>query len=83
MKLYLYSTSSCQLCEQAEAMLRSLGANARLSWDTIDIADDEQLIKRYELRIPVLYRPDTDAELCWPFSEADILGWLKSEKAGN
>ena len=77
MKLLLYGTSACHLCEQAEVLLQSLD----LSWDKIDIADDKQLMHSYELKIPVLYQPDTHAKLCWPFSGADILGWLENAKS--
>ena len=76
MKLCLYGTSACHLCEQAEAMLQGLTENIMLSWDTIDIVDDEQLMQRYSLKIPVLHEPEAEAELCWPFTESDILHWL-------
>lgn len=34
---------------------------------TVDIADDDSLIERYGQEIPVLYRPDIDMDMVWPF----------------
>lgn len=76
LQLHLYSTSHCHLCEQAEDLLRHLAAKAHFSWQTIEIADDATLLSQYEIRIPVLRRLDTDAELSWPFSERDALNFL-------
>jgi glutaredoxin len=63
MKLVLYSTSYCHLCEQAEALLAQLGIEA----EHIDIVDDDDLLERYGTRIPVVNRLDTGSELGWPF----------------
>ncbi len=62
MRLLLYGTEFCHLCEQAEALLQAIGVNA----EYIDIADDDALIESYGTRIPVLRRED-GAELGWPF----------------
>jgi hypothetical protein len=71
--LILYGTSCCHLCEQAEAVLREAGVAAQ----HIDIADDDGLLERYGVRIPVLRRSDTGAELGWPFDAADVIRFLK------
>jgi hypothetical protein len=42
----------------------------------IDIAENDTLLTEYGLRIPVLQRQDTKAELNWPFSEVDLLKFL-------
>lgn len=63
MKLILYGTSHCHLCEQAEALLAQLGVEA----EHIDIVDDDDLLERYGTRIPVVKRMDGDSELGWPF----------------
>lgn len=68
-KLVLYMTCGCHLCEQAESVLREqAGVVVRL----VEIADDEELLERYGVRIPVLRRLDTGAELGWPF-DADAV----------
>lgn len=71
--LYLYSTSHCHLCELAEALLIEFTTE---TVDIIEIADDEQLLLAYGMRIPVLMRNDTKAELSWPFNSADIALFL-------
>jgi hypothetical protein len=43
----------------------------------IDISDDDTLLAQYEIRIPVLQRQDTKAELNWPFNDLDINEFLK------
>ena len=43
----------------------------------VEITDDEQLLARYGLKIPVIQRQDTLAELSWPFSEAEIIKFIQ------
>ncbi|MFA6120463.1 MAG: glutaredoxin family protein [Sideroxydans sp.] len=68
MKLVLYGTTYCHLCEQAEAVLHAVGVDA----EHIDIAEDDALLEKYGVRIPVVKREDTGAELGWPFDEAAV-----------
>jgi glutaredoxin len=68
MKLLLYGTRSCHLCEQAEALLGAAGITAVYT----DIAEDEALLKKYGMRIPVVRRIDNGAELGWPFDAAAL-----------
>ncbi len=63
MKLNLYGTEFCHLCEQAQAVLLAIGVSA----EHIDITEDDGLLERYGTRIPVLWREDSGAELGWPF----------------
>ncbi len=73
MDIELYGTTFCHLCEEAEAILREIGIEAYY----IDIADDDELTEKYGIRIPVLQRRDTGAELGWPFDAARVLEFLK------
>lgn len=75
-RLVLYSTSACHLCEQALVLLRSLPASA-WSLEEVDISDSEALFERYGLLIPVLRRDDTGAELNWPFDGQDVARLLR------
>ena len=72
MDLELYGTSFCHLCEEAEAILREIGIEA----DYIDIANDDELLEKYGIRIPVLKRVDTDTELGWPFDALAVSQFL-------
>ncbi|MDR2874630.1 MAG: glutaredoxin family protein [Methylobacillus sp.] len=67
----LFSTEHCHLCEQAEVLLKNLA----LPCEVVEIADDDALLARYELRIPVLRRDDTQQELDWPFTRATVLAF--------
>lgn len=77
-ELELYSTSACHLCEVAEALLAGVVPEARLAWQcyVVDIADDDELLECYGIRIPVLRRSDTGAELGWPFDASQLLAFL-------
>jgi hypothetical protein len=65
-QLILFSTSHCHLCDLAVEMV--MHVNEPHNLQIIDIADDAYLLELYGLRIPVLRRLDTKAELNWPFS---------------
>ncbi|HSA47126.1 MAG TPA: glutaredoxin family protein [Candidatus Competibacteraceae bacterium] len=67
--LALYATSGCHLCEQADALIRR---TVTLSFRTIEITDDDNMLQNYGLRIPVLRRLDTGEELNWPFDAPAI-----------
>lgn len=72
MKLVLYGTTYCHLCEAAEAVLQAVDVEA----EHIDIAEDDALLEKYGVRIPVVKREDTGAELGWPFDEAAVRGFI-------
>ncbi len=76
-RLILFGTQGCHLCEEAEAVLeKSLedteGGMGNIQIESADIADEEQWQKRYAVRIPVLYHEDSGRELDWPFDEQNI-----------
>ena len=73
MDIKLYGTEFCHLCEEAEDVLQALGVAA----EYVDIADDDALVEKYGVRIPVLQRMDTGAELGWPFDAAGVAGFLE------
>lgn len=73
MVIKLYGTTFCHLCEEAEAILQMLGVEA----EYVDIADDDDLVEKYGVRIPVLQRMDTGAELGWPFDTEGVVGFLE------
>ena len=68
MKLSLYSTWGCHLCEQAEQLLLQAGVAGAV--DIIDIVDDPAAFERYRVHIPVL--KVNEQELFWPFDLAQI-----------
>lgn len=74
-EVILYTRPDCHLCELAEQMLE----NARVTWYAIDIESDLELIRKYGVRIPVLYRTDIKRELFWPFSEEALMEFVNFE----
>ncbi|MEX0732025.1 MAG: glutaredoxin family protein [Aquisalimonadaceae bacterium] len=81
--LLLYGTSHCHLCAQAEAILADVGSAKRITVRHVDIAEDDALMQRYGLRIPVLSTTDGDKELNWPFDHVDVLGLIESAAFGS
>lgn len=71
----LLGTLGCHLCEQAEAVLMPFVEYGVLV-ELIDISEDESCMDRYALRIPVLRRVDSGAELDWPFEAAQVATFL-------
>lgn len=71
MQLTLFTTEGCHLCEEAHELLLNVADDHPLQVKLQEIGDDEQLVARYGIRIPVVQFPDYQ-ELDWPFSETDI-----------
>ncbi|WP_110458923.1 glutaredoxin family protein [Shewanella algidipiscicola] len=59
----LFHTDACHLCEQAQALIDTLG----IDYVKQDICDSDELAQEYGTRIPVFLRADTQAQLNWPF----------------
>ena len=53
-------------------MLISLGKLHPITWQIIEIIDDEALLSLYGTSIPVIRRVDTNQELAWPFTKREI-----------
>ncbi|MBI2380006.1 MAG: glutaredoxin family protein [Gammaproteobacteria bacterium] len=73
MRVRLFYTVGCHLCELAEMTLPTV---PELVVERMDIADDEALLERYGLRIPVLARLSDGAELDWPFDAERVNQFL-------
>ena len=71
----LFTTLGCHLCELAEAEIMPLVEHGLLV-ELVDIADSQALFEAYGLRIPVLRRVDTGAELGWPFDTGQVVSFL-------
>ena len=80
-KIILYTTLGCHLCEQALHLLQ----HAQQAQQTqgrdmqiveVEIAEDDALMERYGIRIPVLRV--ADAELGWPFNSEGLEQFLNN-----
>ncbi len=74
-KLTLYGKADCELCDQAEAMVRSM---TQRNWQLVktDITSEAKLLEQYGWSIPVLQRADTGEELKWPFPPSRLRAFL-------
>ncbi|UTA49374.1 glutaredoxin family protein [Simiduia sp. 21SJ11W-1] len=75
----LLGTEGCHLCDDAEALvhqvLQARGVPYRL--DHRDIADSNEGIEQYGLRIPVLV--NQGRELDWPFSAEQLAVFISDQ----
>lgn len=74
---YLYTTLGCHLCEQAEEVLALVMPHVQVQIELVDIVENDDWLQRYAVRIPVLQRLDTKAELGWPFDAQQAYEFLK------
>ena len=78
----LYGTLGCHLCEQAEALLAPViqyaSADVPVVLKQQDIAESEELVARYGVRIPVLRCEMHNRELGWPFDQAQAFAFIQS-----
>ena len=79
-KLILFGTSGCHLCSIAENIVAQASDKCAMAIRLIekDIADADALVELYGTRIPVLRVEDCDRELCWPFTEEDVITLINS-----
>lgn len=82
-RLLLYSTLGCHLCTEAKALVQAAGGDVSSRLQEVDIVDDPILFDRYAVRIPVLVRTDTGAELGWPFDSSALDQFLACIDSGQ
>jgi glutaredoxin len=74
-KIILYTTLGCHLCELALHLLQSQQTQGRdLQIVEVEISEDDGLMARYGIRIPVI--SVADAELGWPFDDKRLAQFL-------
>lgn len=77
MRLILFGTSGCHLCDQASEIIEdSVQADFGLMLENIDIAESEHWQAQYAQLIPVLYDPETRKELRWPFDQTQVKNYI-------
>ncbi len=78
MRFLLLHTSGCHLCEQAEELINeSLHTGLSCAIEIIDIAEQTQWQPEYATLIPVLLHVQTNNFLNWPFTQDDVLTFIK------
>ena len=54
MHVVLYSRPGCHLCDEARAVLEAERLRTPFDLDEVDIETDDELVKEYGIRIPVV-----------------------------
>ena len=75
-KLNFYTTAGCHLCEDAHLLVEKFIQQGKVTIEMIDIADSDELIDSYGIRIPVIQKIETGDELGWPFEETELADFL-------
>ncbi|MYD44994.1 MAG: glutaredoxin family protein [Gammaproteobacteria bacterium] len=70
MRLLIYVTDACSLCDQALDMILGMPELTGLVLEAVDIAADDSLLQQFGQSIPILEL--ADQRLAWPFTEGDI-----------
>ena len=70
MKVLLYLTEACSLCDEALDLLIETPELTGHILETVDVATDDGLLKQYGESIPIL--EIADQQLFWPFTSSDI-----------
>lgn len=73
----LYERPGCHLCDDAERLLYRLADRYPVQLQKIDITSDSDLVRRYDIRIPVLVIDDS-VELEAPIDGNELERVLKS-----
>lgn len=76
MRVTLFTTAGCHLCELALTQLQTLQQQLPIDIHSVEIGDDDALVAEYGVRIPVVKCADT-AELGWPFDLPQLLAFLQ------
>lgn len=81
--LLLYTTEGCHLCEQAKTLLWPRLEAWGLNLEEVDIADSEELVELYGVRIPVIRLSHSEEELAWPFNAVELELFLSDNVVRN
>ncbi len=76
-ELELMGTLGCHLCDVAAAVLMPVVDPEQFAVYQVDIADDDELMDKYAVRIPVLVDVESQQELEWPFDEQALKAFLE------
>jgi hypothetical protein len=74
-----YTTAGCHLCDEAYAMIMHLKRESNevaenVNFQLVDIGDNDVLVEKYGIRIPILVFKNS--ELSWPFKIEELFNWV-------
>jgi glutaredoxin len=53
-RVVLYSRSGCHLCDEARRSILAVRTRHRFAFEDVDIEADDELLKEYGVRVPVV-----------------------------
>ena len=75
--LNLYTTLGCHLCATAlEEIDKVIDAFPGVTVKEVEIADSDELLEAYGVRIPVIRLEGSEQELGWPFDSVAVRQYL-------
>lgn len=74
--LILYTTAGCHLCDRAKAVIWPQLSAGSWRLQEVEIAESDELIERYGVRIPVVAPAEGVGELGWPFDAEQLRDFL-------
>ena len=54
-RVVLYSRPGCHLCDDARVVIERVCADLGASYDEVDITTDDDLLRRFQVEIPVTF----------------------------
>lgn len=75
MKLILYTGPNCSLCDDALSIVTSLN-NHLIEVEKVNIRESAELYHLYAVRIPIIKRDTSEAELAWPFDKQQLQAFI-------
>lgn len=76
LSLELLGTQGCHLCDDAEQVLISALDLQRVAVELVDIAESDELMDAYAVRIPVLRHVASGHDLGWPFDGEQVQAFV-------
>lgn len=76
--LYLYTTAGCHLCDMALAIVHPLTEQLGVTLELVEISEQEALVEKYGIRIPVIRTEDKEEDLGWPFDTQQAEAYLSN-----
>lgn len=61
-KVILYTKKNCPLCDEAKYLILTLEGQYNFELEEIDIYQDDQLLEKYQLMIPVVEVDGTEVD---------------------
>ncbi|MBB1485323.1 glutaredoxin family protein [Oceanospirillum sediminis] len=78
--LYLYTTAGCHLCDMAMAIVHPLVQQQGIKLELVEISEQESLVEKYGVRIPVIRLDGQESDLGWPFEAEQAQAYLLSDQ---